>query len=137
MAAFRTALELSGDRNDPEILNNLASTYIHMGRYAEAVSLLEPVTQARPGDGEAFTNLGVAHFLLGDLNAAERALLSALSADSNYAEAHYNLGRVYEKMGRADAAAASYRKYTDVRPNAPDAEAVERLINRLLNSPTS
>jgi Flp pilus assembly protein TadD len=136
VAAFRTALEL-GDRNDPEILNNLASTYIHLGRYAEAVTILESVTQARPGDGEAFTNLGVAHFLLGDLNAAERALLSAVSADSNYAEAHYNLGRVYEKMGRADAAAASYRRYVDVRPNAPDLEAVERTINRLLHSPTS
>jgi tetratricopeptide (TPR) repeat protein len=136
VAAYRMAQDLSADRNDPEILNNLASAYIQLDRPSEAIPLLEQVTRAKPGDGEAFTNLGVAYHKLGDMGAAERAFLSAIAANANFAEAHYNLARVYESIKRKDAAAASYQQYLRARPNAPDRSIIERTIERLL-SPSS
>jgi tetratricopeptide (TPR) repeat protein len=136
ISAYRMAQDLSADRNDPEILNNMASAYIQLDRPSEALPLLEQVVRARPGDGEALTNMGVAHYKLGDLNAAERALLSAIAANANYAEAHYNLARVYETMKQPSAAAASYQQYINVKPSAPDRGIIERTIERLM-SPTS
>lgn len=49
----------------------------------------------------------------------------------DWPDAHFNLAKVFEAAERFNEAIASYRKYLQVASNAPDADAVRSLINRL------
>ncbi|GEM_PF-4910659 len=45
----------------------------------------------------------------GDLKGAEKALKEALKSNPNPARAHYELGRIYEKLGNPMQAIAEYK----------------------------
>ena len=60
---------------------------------------------------------------------AEREYLALLQLDPNDADVHYNLGILYDdKLGDKAGAAAHYREYLRLRPNAPDAAAVRKWL---------
>ena len=64
-----------------------------------------------PSNALALFNLGVA---LEDLRMSEEAVLAyrtALQADPHYADAHYNLARLYERRGEPAAALRHLRTY--------------------------
>jgi tetratricopeptide (TPR) repeat protein len=61
----------------------------------------------------------------GNLDEAARLYCAALEADADLVEARYNLGLVYQRMGRYDEAAACYRKTFQRRPD--DSAALNNL----------
>jgi tetratricopeptide (TPR) repeat protein len=62
-------------------------------------------------------NQGIALVALGRLEDAERTLLQILSANTDDARAHYNLGLIYRSQGKIDDA---LRQFEEVRRLAPD-----------------
>jgi tetratricopeptide (TPR) repeat protein len=57
----------------------------------------------------------------GDMDGALAAFNQALSDDPEFAEAHYNLGRLLWKLGKANEAAAQYKSALAYRPGYPEA----------------
>jgi tetratricopeptide (TPR) repeat protein len=56
----------------------------------------------------------------------------SLSYDKNNADAHYNLGVLYDTVkGRTEEAIAQYKEYLALQPDASDREEVEASIKRL------
>lgn len=49
----------------------------------------------------------------------------------DWADAYYNLGKVQEAAEMFQDAIVSFRRYLQIAPNAPDADAVRSLINRI------
>jgi type IV pilus biogenesis/stability protein PilW len=95
---------------EPELLNNYGLLLIRRGRPAEAVPLLqaaaEDLTYRRPG--LALSNLGFAHYQLGDHAQALIALDQAVRRAPNLCEARFNRALVHQALGQSAAALADY-----------------------------
>jgi predicted Zn-dependent protease len=62
---------------------------------------------------------------------AEELYVRALSAENPAPAVHRGLGMLYEKLGRANDAAAEYEKYIELAPTAIDRERIRRRIETL------
>lgn len=95
------------------------------GQLETALATLRKAQQLAPSDPAILNTQGVVYLELDKLAAAERSFRSALSCSGLYAEAHYNLGRVQERLQQGDAAETSYRTALTLRPDW--AQALEAL----------
>jgi tetratricopeptide (TPR) repeat protein len=69
------------------------------------------------------------HFARGaDYGRAVAEYQAALKLDPANAIAHRNLAAAHALLGQVDLAAAEYQAYLRVAPNAPDADAVRRVL---------
>jgi predicted Zn-dependent protease len=63
---------------------------------------------------------------------AEELYLRALELNRFNYLAHRGLGMLYEKLGKKEEAAAEYRKYLEIAPNAFDTQRIRRRLQALL-----
>ena len=89
------------------------------GRSADAMLLLEGLTQAFPELPEPYHNLAVLKAGAGHLAAAQALLETALRLDPGYRIAHENLGDVYVRLAQ--------RAYQAALGNRPDAGLLSKL----------
>jgi 4-amino-4-deoxy-L-arabinose transferase-like glycosyltransferase/Flp pilus assembly protein TadD len=74
-------------------------------------------------------NIGLCHYKMGNLAAAESTYREILAVDSTYVRAHTNLGLVLEAMGRPSDAAAHYETALRIDPdNASARQKLARLL---------
>jgi len=78
---------------------------------------------------------GIASLAARNTAAADRALTSAVAGAPSWPDAYYTRALVYQAEGRTGEAAADFRKYLELRPNAVDRSAVEGRIRALGRSP--
>jgi tetratricopeptide (TPR) repeat protein len=83
---------------------NLGRLLQHAGRPADAVEHYRRALAAQPGHPMAAFNLGT----------ALQAYRKALEADRDFADAHFNLARLYEQAGRRAAALRHLRAYQEL-----------------------
>ena len=112
MAAYRRALELEPDLGDAHLnlgrlLHERGEVAEAEGHYRRALSTLP----GEPGDATAAFNLGVVLQDLGRIREAAAAYETAVESEPGYADAHYNLAGVYEKLGEREAAFRHLRTY--------------------------
>lgn len=113
ITAARKSFALSP--TSPETRLELASRLIDAGKPADAKELLEPLAKALNPRGEHVLRLGWAHWLLGELDAAQAYFQRAADVATSPGEwrtrgrAHYDLALVAVKQGRKDAAKAALK----------------------------
>jgi tetratricopeptide (TPR) repeat protein len=133
-------------------LFRLASLETQLKQYPQAIQTWKAYVQATNESATAWGNLGFCYELAGESNEAEAAYVRGISRDSrdqtcrmNYglmlaarndvdgaleqfasvlspAEAHYNIGSVFEQQGRREQAKVEYRKALALDPNLSDAQ---------------
>jgi Tfp pilus assembly protein PilF len=113
---YLKALELS--ENDPSYQNNLATLYLDMERWDDAIAYF----------GEAAENLifvdahisaagkGYAYFKKNDNGAALSAYDEAIALAPRYAQAHFLKSRIYQQQGDIDMVELELRKAIEIRP---------------------
>ena len=69
-------------------------------------ALMSPAGSAGRMDNDE----GVGHYKQGHWDVAEGHFRKAIKADDKLAEAHYNLGLTFDKMGKHEEATASFKK---------------------------
>lgn len=94
---------------------NLAQVHLGIGQWVQAAAELERVVELDPQSALAQFCLGVAQVRQG-LAGAEARLLQALAINPEYADAWYELGRLYTAAGRTADAAAMYERCIACRP---------------------
>jgi predicted Zn-dependent protease len=67
----------------------------------------------------------------GDLDAAVADYLAAASAGGEPAETHRSLGTVYRARRKAPEAKASFQRYLELAPNAPDASMIKSYLEEI------
>jgi Tfp pilus assembly protein PilF len=85
-------------------------------RYYAALELDEEYVEAR-------ASLGCVLAELGELELAAATLEGALGYQSQFADVHFHLAHVLERLERHDAAAEHYRTFLALAPESPWADA--------------
>ena len=130
-AALAKAIELDPDAQEAAARNSLAYFLALWGiRLDEALELARHAVQRAP-KGYAYNTLATVHFRRGEWVEAETAWKQCIALGGptgDPEEAWFRLGRVYEQMHRAAAAAEAFEEALRLRPDFPKAaEALERL----------
>lgn len=112
-AAEKLFLQIADDQPElPGPWTNLAQIERQRGDIEAAGSVLRKAVDANPDNCQALTALGLMSREVGDFASAEGYYLDCLQRDGDFADAHYNLGILYEiYLGRLPEALASYRTY--------------------------
>jgi chemotaxis protein methyltransferase CheR len=85
--------QYSGDHNESfSLLMDLATAYGNLGKYQEAIATCNKAIEVNSTDKRAYFLLGLALMEAGETVSAEAALKKTLFLDSNFLEAHYQLG---------------------------------------------
>ncbi|MEB3223845.1 MAG: tetratricopeptide repeat protein [Candidatus Sericytochromatia bacterium] len=91
------------------------------GRHSEALPLLEEGVASQPQHFDGLMALGQIHFKGGDLEAAQRRFLEALSLENRNATLYFLLGEVSYQGGRPAEALRFYQRATSVDADYTDA----------------
>lgn len=113
---------------DPDTLYRSAVADRMAGRPAEAVSKLEQVLAARPGDVDARLNLGLALLALGRLDEAESAFEQVAVRAPGYADAWLGLARVEQRRGEPAAARDHLERAEAAAPGSEEAAVLRRAL---------
>lgn len=105
--AGQSAPPTRGDRKTARAANERGLAALQSGRIQEAVSAFWDARQADPADVEVLNNLGHAYLMQGDLQSAERYILTTLALAAQRTAAWSDLGQVYGKNGDTRGAVAS------------------------------
>lgn len=93
-----------------------ALNLLNDGKLEQGIAMLEEIAEAAPLVTAPRIDLGMAYHQQGDLEAAERNLLQALTLNANHPVAHNELGIVYRKTGRFAEAKQRYESAIAVYP---------------------
>jgi Flp pilus assembly protein TadD len=85
-----------------------ALALLGVGNLDQGIAVLETVVASAPGVSGPQIDLGIALHQRGNLEAAEERLLQALELNPEHPVIHNELGIIYRKTGRFDAARRSY-----------------------------
>jgi superkiller protein 3 len=100
-------------KKDPmaEMANKMrmAQAYLQAGRTKEALDVLDEAILAAPANAGLRNFYGQVCFMAGHNESAEAAFRKALEIDIDLADAHNNLGALYDRTGRKDEAEKEYR----------------------------
>jgi tetratricopeptide (TPR) repeat protein len=92
--------------------------------YKRALSLLDAVVSADPRDLEAWTELGTAHFMLGNYREAEKCYRRSLAERPSYPLALLNLGRLHMAQKNFQAAVETLEQLIILEPGFPDVHSL-------------
>lgn len=104
--AYRSALRLRPD--SPGALNNLAALLGGRGAFAETEDLVDRLLERYRGSSTAWSALGLLRLRRGELEAARRALESAVEVSSSNVWALMNLGVTHARSGHPRKAGRAY-----------------------------
>jgi Flp pilus assembly protein TadD len=110
--AFKTFRTLADQRSEPAVLNNLGVVQLRRGGSAAAkpAYFFDEAAKADPGDADYLFNLGYAHFIDRDWQAAIYWLREAVRRRPTDGVAHYVLGTALAAAGGGSAAEAGREK---------------------------
>jgi tetratricopeptide (TPR) repeat protein len=120
--AFLKELENNAYNVDAYIY--LGKTLLDQGKPGEALQPLNQALTISTEKPEAKRYAAIANLQLKNFQGASALLQSAIALDGGNPLNYRLLGNVYREMGDARNAAAAYRKYLELSPQAPDRNQV-------------
>lgn len=128
-AALQRLLELAPD--DVNGHAGMGHVRASQGDFANAREHFGRAVELAPENAANRCNLGSVLLAQGEAAGAEEQLLECLELDESMAQAHRDLGRLYANTGRGQEAVEHLEAYLEAMPNAPDADRVRALLERL------
>ena len=111
----------------PEFSFELGRAWIKAGNYGEAIASLEEALRKQPDYQPAVKEMAVALTATGDLARAAELLEQAAARPGADAVILSDLGNVYLRQGRLDAAQQALRKASERNPELPEAANLQGL----------
>lgn len=99
LKSYNKAVESDVD-NEGEILYGIALSLQHQNFFKESVNFLERATHLNPGNNRYLYELGFAYEKMGDLERSVKLYLNYLDEDPFSENTWFNLGVIYNKLGK-------------------------------------
>jgi len=125
-AAEEFKAELANNPNSVPALLAFGKELIEGGRYNDALSQFNKAMQISPSSAEPKHMSGYANYLLKNYHGAVALYHAALTIDPANPMIYKRLGMAHKDLGDQISAAAAFRKYLEMEPDAPDREVYER-----------
>jgi tetratricopeptide (TPR) repeat protein len=106
----------------PEELIEQGLAALGVAEFNDAIERFGSAAVEAPHNPQAWFYLGLCYLETRQADLAVEALNRAISADENYADAHYLLGSAVGAVGRLDDASLSYRRALEIDPHHHKAE---------------
>jgi tetratricopeptide (TPR) repeat protein len=127
---FRRGLEADPDAYAP--LVNLGGVLINLAKWDEALSFNRRAVLKNPNDALANSQLGMACFYSGQLDAAEKHLTEAKRIDpAHFSHPQLLLAEIHLRRNEPEAAAGELRDLLIQHPDLPNASEIKEQIARL------
>ena len=110
-------------RNEPNLLANLAQAYLALERYPQAADTFRKAIRLAPGEAHFHVGAAAALAMQGRLGEAQALLQRLTSRFPASALVWFNLGNVERDRGEPDAAIAAYEKALALDPSHADARS--------------
>jgi len=127
--AFDTALAVDPQRK--RVLGAIGDAYFTAGRWDEAIKRYEKALKESPDLTYIYYKLGRSWSEREQHTRAIDWYKKAIVAEPTNAQAHYYLGYAYKDKNKRKDAAASFRKYLELKPDAEDKGEIEDEIAAL------
>ncbi len=103
--------------SDIELDFKKAISLMQQDNNEQAITILKTVIEREQRLPAPFVNIAIAYNKLGELKAAEENLIKALKIDIGHAVANNELGLLYRKQGRFNAARTAYQNAINKHPD--------------------
>ncbi len=132
VAARRAPAERDGEDAPagPRVLLTRADANLRAGRLPVAEELYQQVLTTQPASAEAWAGLARVAAQRSQFDRAAALYARAIRANSRSAALQNELGRVYQREGRANDAAEAYRRALAIRPGDVEATRALRALGR-------
>ena len=107
------------------------------GKAQEAIDELKPLIDNNPNDAVLFNIRGACNAQLGEPIIAIKDYEKAIEIDSNYSEAHNNLGITYHGLAEPEKALANFEKAFSLKPDKIEVIDVMMSILNEINDPNT
>ena len=101
-------------------INSIIEQY-SSGMFKEALECVSSLKKEYPDEPMLLNIAGACYAALGDLTDAVKNYELAISINSNYYKAYFNLGNAFEELNQLDAAVLNYKKALDIEPDYAEA----------------
>jgi len=115
---------LAGDPDETDMYAVLYTAYTATGDKAKAAEAKKKL----PANAGSLFNDAAKLINSGKDAEAESLLKQAIAVDDKFAQAYYELGMVYVRMGKNADAKTSLQKYLDLEPNGKDAATAKEML---------
>ena len=112
------------DANEAKKLFEQALEAQRAGRHGEAAGGYREILASYPGHGDAWSNLGIALKMMGDLDGAIEAFSRAIELGAGGGGVYAYLGHALRDAGRLEEAVAAYRRGVEVSGDSRIADSL-------------
>lgn len=130
-AADEIVAALALDPARLEAYGDAAALYLEADRLDEASHWLDRGFEAGFRSPQHLYSLGARYLSRDSFEPAVAAFRKALEIDPSYAEAARSLAVALDRMGRSNEAVQQFRRYLELRPDAPDATRIAERIREV------
>ena len=99
------------------------------GLIQESLDAVNTIIKEHPNEPTLFNISGACYSAIGPMESAIKDFQKAINLKPDYAEAHYNLGVVFQKIAKLDDAFSSYEKALTINHAYPQAHNNQGMIN--------
>lgn len=131
LAEFDTCIKDLVYQSKEKAMCNMGLTYMAMGEYNEALSILRRATEVAPNYAKSYQLIGQVHLAEGRLKEAVDYLNNSAKLNPADPETLMGLGDAQSQLGQREEAAQSYSRAAALVPNTPmalEAQKRARLI---------
>ncbi len=125
-SSLEKSLELKADYATPRFM--MALIYAREGKTQDAIGKMEEAKLYAPSDAGLAFQLGVLCYNDNQLDKARAEFERAIGLNSNYSNARYSLGLVYDKLDKKQMAIEQFEKVAKLNP---DNEEVKKILENL------
>jgi tetratricopeptide (TPR) repeat protein len=119
--------------NDMEIVLRTANLAFDNRFYDKAVTYYRRYLAKNPKNADARVDLGVCYYDIGNLDEAQKEMLTALKYDPKHLQGHFNLGIVNLRAGRIKEANEWFKKTVDLAPNSTIGQQAKQFLEQHSN----
>lgn len=125
--------QLEANPNDMETVLHVANLAFDNRFYDKAIVYYKRYLEKNPKNANARVDLGVCYYDVGNLDEAQKEMLTALKYDPKHLQGHFNLGIVNLRAGRVKDANDWFKKTIALAPNSDIGQQAKQFLEQHSN----